>query len=234
MLITRSLSDLLATSSPSPAASIVFSSAGSVSHLASASAADCSLVGPLHRAAKRPRRGDRHGLAGEHRVERVARVVRLGLGRIFVVVDPAAETQLAIAVEEKDVRRRDRAVCLRHRLRLAVVEIREVELVVAGADLHVVERVAKVGVAELVEPHRRRIVRRNRHHRDAAILVVGGQLFDPLFVRLGGRAMIAGEDDRQDVGVGEIGERVGLVVDARQREVGCRGTDCAGSWRRPR
>ena len=49
--------------------------------------------------------------------------------------------------------------------------------------------------------------------------VVGDQLLDASFVDLGGRAVHRGEDDDQHLAVLEAGERVGLAVDARQREV---------------
>ena len=55
---------------------------------------------------------------------RVARVVRLDELLALVVVDAALVAQLAVLVEEEDVRRGDGAELDRDRLGLAVVEIR--------------------------------------------------------------------------------------------------------------
>ena len=104
-------------------------------------------------------------------------------------------------------------------LRLAVVEVGEGEGLLLGPDLHVLERVAQVGVAQLVEPDGERVVRRDGDEGDALVLVVGVQLLDAVLVGLGRRAVVAGEDDDQHLGVGEVLQGVGLAVHARQGEV---------------
>ena len=188
------------------------------------------FVGPFDRAAEGARGGHGDRLTCEHRFEGVTGVVGLHLGGVVVVVDPPAEAELALAVEEKHVRRGDGAVGLGGGLRVAVVEEREIEVVVAGAELHVVQRVAEVGVAELVEPHGLGIVRRDGDDGDAAVLVVGGELLDAIFVGLGRGTVVAGEDDCQDVGVGEVSERIGFAVDPGQRKIGGRDADGEGLW----
>ena len=90
-----------------------------------------ALVGPFGGAAEdaRLRHGD--GTAGEQVVDRVASVVRLG--RLdFRVVDAAVVAQPALLIEDEHVRRRERAERRRDALRLAVVQIRELEAATLG------------------------------------------------------------------------------------------------------
>ena len=89
----------------------------------------------------------------------------------------------------------------------AVIKIREVEMAVRGADFHFVERVADIGVAHFVEADGEGIVRLNGEEGDALILIIRSELFDAAFVELGGGAMVAGEDDGEELGGAEIGEQ---------------------------
>ena len=115
------------------------------------------LVGPLGRAAGNAGRRDRDRLAGQQRIDGVLGVVRLD-GLDFSIVESAGVAELALGVEDEHLRRGQHAVGLGRRLRLAVVEVRVGEVVILGPDFHFLERVAEVGVAQLIEPDRGRVV----------------------------------------------------------------------------
>ncbi len=159
-------------------------------------------------------------MAGQEGVDGVARVRHRDLALVFLVVDAAREAQLPLPVEDEDVRGRHRTVLERHGLGLAVVEVGEHEAVLASADLHLVEGVAEVGVAELVETDGQRVVRGDRDHRHPLGPVVRVQLLDPLLVGLGGRTVVRGEDQHQELGVGEAPQRVPPAVHPGQVEIG--------------
>ena len=97
--------------------------------------------------------------------------------------------------------------------------------VVLGADLHVLEAVAQVAVAQFVQPHGLGVVGRDGHHGDLLVLVVRRKLLDAVLVGLGRGTVVAGEDDDQDLGVAERLQAVGLAVHAGQAEIGCRAAD---------
>ena len=107
----------------------------------------------------------------------------------------------------------------------AVVEVGEVEALVGRAHLHLLEGVGEVGEAHLVEPHGGGVVGVDRDERHAACAVVGDQLLEPLLVRLGRRAVVAGEYHHEHLGGGEVGERILLAVDPRQPEIRGRCTE---------
>ncbi len=92
-------------------------------------------------------------------------------------------------------------------------------LPVLGAHLHVVERVAQIGVAHLVEPQRLGAVGLDDDEGDALGLVVRHQLLHSRFVDLGGGAVDGREHHDQHGALGKARQRVGLAVHARQREV---------------
>ena len=96
---------------------------------------------------------------------------------------------------------------------------------IPGSDLHLLERIAQVGVTQLVEPHGGGVVGRDRHDGHALVLEVGVQVGNPLFICLGRRAVVAGEDHDQDLRAGEVLEGIGLAINAGQAEVGSVGTD---------
>ncbi len=83
-------------------------------------------------------------------------------------------------------------------------------------------------IAQLVEANGGGVVGRDGHDGDALVVIVGVQPGDPALVGLGGRAMVAGEDDDQDLGLGEVRQGVSLAIDARQLEVGGGRTDRQG------
>ena len=68
---------------------------------------------------------------------------------------------------------------------------------VRGADLHFFEAVADIGITELTEPDRFRIVGFNGHQRDAAPTIIVRQLLDAALVKLRGGAVVASEDNGQ-------------------------------------
>jgi hypothetical protein len=111
---------------------------------------------------------------------------------------------------------------------LAVIEVREVELFVVRPNLHFFQRIAQVGIAQLIEPDRLRIVRRDCHESDPFVLIVGGQLLDPLLIRLGRRAVIAGEDNDEHLRLVIVGQPVHLSVHAGKAEIGRFGPDFQG------
>src|SRR5438309_10608345 len=105
-------------------------------------------------------------------------------------------------------------------LRFAVVQIRKIELAIGSADLHVVEGVANVGVAHLIEANGVGIVGLNSDKSDAFVFVIGGQLADALFVELRRGTVIAREDNHEDFAVSVVLEAVRLPVDSGETEVG--------------
>ncbi len=169
---------------------------------------------------------DRHRLAGQHRLDRVAGVGGLRLGRVLVVVDAPDEAQLARRVEDEHVRRRHRPVLAGHRLRLAVVEVGEGPAAVLGAQSSS-PRACRRGPCS---PARRAAARAGRSARRARAATpraaeVGVQLRDPLLVGLRRRAVVGREDDHQHLRLREARERVALPVDAGQVEVRGGGAD---------
>ena len=169
------LSARLRTSSATPRSSIGLSVTSSAFHLASDLRASSRLSDHFVEQPNTRVFSTGTGLPAKQRVDGVAGIVRLDL-LYFRVVDAAHVAQLPLAVEDEHVRRGQHSVRGRRFLRLAVVKIRKREFLVLGPDLHVLQRIAQVGVSQLVESHRRGVVGRNRHHRHAAVLVVGVQL----------------------------------------------------------
>jgi hypothetical protein len=83
-----------------------------------------------------------------------------GLSGILLVVHAAAETEPPFRIEDEDVGCRLGTVAPRHGLRLAIVEIREGEVPLAGANDHLLQAVREIGIAQLVEPYHPGIVGR--------------------------------------------------------------------------
>jgi hypothetical protein len=91
--------------------------------------------------------------------------------------------------------------------------------------LHVVERIADIGISQLIQPHRERIVWRNCNQGHALLAIIFVELHNPFFVCLGCRAVVASKNDDEQFRVGEIIQAIGLVIDARQIELRGRRTD---------
>ena len=180
---------------------------------------------PLDGAAHGGADGCGDGLSGEKGVEGEAGVGDFGERLALAGVDAALILEFELAVEDENVRSGDGTVGVRRALGRAVVEIGEVEMAVGGADLHFVEGVADVGVAHFVEADGEGIVGLDGDEGDALILIIGGELFDAAFVELRGGAMVAGEDDGEEFGGAEIGERIGFAIDGGEVEVRGGGAD---------
>ncbi len=84
-------------------------------------------------------------------------------------------------------------------LLVAVVEVGEVEGLVFRTGFHFLQGIAQIRVAEFVEAYGLGIVGGDRHDRDPLVLVIGHELFDPILVGLGGRAVIAGKNHGEDL-----------------------------------
>ncbi|HET6898986.1 MAG TPA: hypothetical protein VFK70_11580, partial [Vicinamibacteria bacterium] len=77
-----------------------------------------------------------------------------------------------------------------------------------GADLHLLQRIAQVRVAQLVETHRLGIVRGDGDEGHAFGGEVVLQLLDALLVGLRGRTVVAGEHEDEHARGGVLRERV--------------------------
>ena len=138
--------------------------------------------------------------------------------------------QLAFPIEDEDVGRGLGSVGLGDLLGLAVVEIREIEVAVFGADLHVFEAVGDVGVAQLGEGDGLGVVGIDGDEAHAFGAVVVDEFLHTAFVKLRSGAVIADEHDDED-GVLVVGQLVNFVVDAGEGKVGGRGADGQGGMR---
>ena len=189
------------------------------------------FVDPLGGAADRRCLCKLYGVSGKNRINGITRVPAGDERFAGIVVDAALIAKLALAVENKKVRCCSRAVGTRDFLRFAVVEIRKIELAVGGASFHLVERVANVGVAHLVEPDRHGIVRLDGNDGDAPLAIVSNDLFEPGFVQLCGRTMVASENDDQYFACFVVLQAMRLAVDTGETEV--RRESTKGQRRRP-
>jgi len=118
-----------------------------------------------------------------------------------------------------------RSVSARDFLVFAIVKVGEIEVAVGGADLHFIERIADIGVAHLVEADGIRIVGLDGDQRDAAVLIIPGQLLDASFIELRGGTVIAGESDDENLAGSVVGEAVSLAVDTGETKIGSRGAN---------
>src|ERR1700726_1718607 len=107
-------------------------------------------------------------------------------------------TETAIPIKNKYVWGSLRAVGFRYRLRLPIVKIRACQMLVLCLDLHLFETVADVGGIQFIDPDCRRIIRLNRNHSYAAVLVICRKLGDSTLVHLRDWTMIAGEHHDKD------------------------------------
>ena len=135
------------------------------------------------------------------------------------IIDPALIAQLAILIEDINMRRGQNAKLARDFLTLAIVEIWEFVIAVLGANFHFRQRIAEFGVAQLVEPQSIWIVGRNRHQRHAAVFEIAIELNNPIVVCLGRWTVIAGEHNDEQLRVMKIGQPIGFAVDSRQLKI---------------
>src|SRR5260370_36301571 len=96
---------------------------------------------------------------------------------------------------------------------------------VPGADLHFIEAVAHIRVAQLGQSDGLRIVGFDCNEVDALGLVIVDELLDTAVVELRSGAVIAGEDDRQERTIGVIAQLVDAAIDPGEREIRSRRTD---------
>ncbi len=133
-------------------------------------------------------------------------------GLPVIVVDAALEEEAAVGSEEEGVRRDEGAVGPRDVL-APIAKVGKGVALVLGARLHPLEPVVGVGVG---------IVRVDEHEGDAAGTEAPAEVDQAALPRLDVRAVVAPEDDEQELlGVGVV-EPVLLPVDPGQREVGSR------------
>ena len=188
------------------------------------------LVGPLRRATVRA--GHRFGdlLSGEKGVDRLTGVVFFDRVRVTKpgIVDATGVAELSLFVEEEEVWRCRCSVGFADALGLPVVEKGKVKLEIGGMLFHVFERIAVDRITEFVEADRLRIVRRNRDELKTRVGVVIDDRLDAGLRSLRARAVIAGEENREDVGVFVILKRVLFAIDTGQVEGGCRRSDLQG------
>jgi hypothetical protein len=104
-------------------------------------------------------------------------------------------------------------------LRVAVVEIGEIEMTVCRADFHVLERIAEIRIAQFVEAHGIGAIGLDGDEGDAAIAVVGRKLLEARFVKLRRGAMVAREGDDKNFAGDIFGQTVRLPVNAGKAKI---------------
>ena len=103
-------------------------------------------------------------------------------------------------------------------LGVAVVKIREVEMTVCGANLHLGEGVADIRVAQFIEPNRSGAIGLDGNQLDTLGGVVGGDGLDAVFIELRRGAMIARENDDEHFAGDPVARMVNLPVGSEQFE----------------
>ena len=191
------------------------------------------LFGPLRGASMGTRDGLGNGFASEEGLDRLAGVVFFNRGRIAVagVVETAGVAELPLAVEEEEVRRRHGTIGTGGGLGLAVVEVGKGELVARGVEFHLFERIAVERVTEFIEADGFGIVRRDGDELESLVAIGLDEGLHPRLGPLRAGAVVAEKEDREDFGIGIVGEPVLFAVDARKVEIGCRGPDLEGLHR---
>ena len=122
----------------------------------------------------------------------------------FGVIDAADIAELPSRIENEDMRRREDAVGQSRLLRLAVIEIGERKLFLLRSELHLLERVAQVGVAQLIEADSVRVVWRDGHYDHALVLIIRGELDNAVLIGLSRGAMITCKNDNQNLRAGKV------------------------------
>ena len=106
---------------------------------------------PLRRASEDTGVFHGHFAIRQQRVDRIAGVLSVHHFLAIAVVHAAFVAELAVLVEDEDVRCGLRAVGAGDRLRFAVVEVGVVEMFVLKANFHFVETVADVGGVQFID-----------------------------------------------------------------------------------
>ena len=110
-------------------------------------------------------------------------------------------------------------VLKRDRLRIAIEQVREVEVPVCSSQLHLWICITQVGVPPLAKCFCFGIVSHDDNHLHTAIFIIGGKLFDSLFVHLRYGAMIAIKNNHQHFARCVILGRVVLPVHAEKMKI---------------
>jgi len=154
-------------------------------------------------------------LMREQRVNGVAGILCFYQRLALAIIDASLIAQLALGIEDKNMRRGFGTIGARHCLRFAVVQVRKIEVPERGADFHFFKAVADIGITELAKPHRFGIVGLNRYQRDAAAAVIVRELLDAALVKLGGGAVVARENDNQHFRIRVVSQFMNLPVNSR-------------------
>jgi hypothetical protein len=86
--------------------------------------------------------------------------------------------------------------------------------------VHRFDCVGQIGVTKFIEAHGLRTIWIDADNRGAARLEIGDEFFDALFVGLSGGTMIAGKNDGEGFGVGEVFEGIVAAIDPGEVEIG--------------
>ena len=116
------------------------------------------LVHPFRGTPDRRSLGDRHRLVCKKSIDGVARVLERDQRLARIVINAPLVTKPPLAIENKKMRSCGGAVGTRNLLRLAIIEIRKIEMAVGRAGFHFLKRIPDVGVTHLIEPYGVRIV----------------------------------------------------------------------------
>ena len=135
----------------------------------------------------------------EQCVDGVSQVLCFDQRRALVVIQAAFVAEFAFLIEHEGVRRSFRAVGVGYFLGRAIVQIGEIKVPILSSDFHVGERIADIGVSQFVKTDSVGVVRLNRHERDAFFFVIGSYFFNSPFIKLGCGAVIAGENDDENL-----------------------------------
>src|SRR4029077_9031102 len=155
-------------------------------------------------------------LVGQQGVDGIARVLGLHLFDAVTVVDSPFVAQLALLIENEDVRRCLRTVGSSDGLRFPVVQIGVAQVLVGHTYFHFLQSIADVGGIEFIDANGLGVVTLNRDDGYTAIAVIVIELLDALFVHLGDGAVIACEYDNEDRAGGIVAEAVGIAINAGQ------------------
>src|SRR5882724_13203554 len=156
---------------------------------------------------------------GEQRIDGVARFVRLYQFDAITIVHTAFITEPAIAIENKYVRCRLRAIRVRYRLRFPIVKVRIGQMLVLCSDLHLLETVADIRGIEFVDGDCLWIIGLNRNDRDTPSLVICHELRNTALIHLCDGAMIAGEDHHENWTGRVVRELMNRSIYARKFEL---------------
>ena len=136
-----------------------------------------------------------------------------------VVVHAALVAEFALGVKNKKMRSRRGAISARNLLRLAVIQVGKIEMTIRRANLHLLERIAEIRIAQFVEADGVGTIGLDGDEGDASIAVVGRKLLEASFVKLRRGAMVAREGDDKNFAGGVFGQAVRLPINAGKAKI---------------